>query len=111
LRRADAAPGTADGVISAAYDLVSFQADPALAIQLGRGEAHGLRFPICIALTTNTAIKPLRQHRLTITQRLGYRYRRMQAQLRMGLRRLACTGRAARRTLPLSQHWQTITPP
>jgi glycosyl transferase family 25 len=104
LARSGARPGLADAVICAAYEMSSFQADPALAIQLDQCARYGRPSPLPGA-TTN----PRPRSRLTgdsAAARARFRLRRVAAQLRMGLRRLASTGRAAvRREVALSDDW------
>jgi glycosyl transferase family 25 len=111
LARAAAAPGTADGIICAAYELTSYQADPALAVQWHRGDEYGLNFPAYTAKSTNVSIKPLSQHHLTLLQQLGYRRRRTKAQLRMALRALSYMGQSVRHNLPLSPNWPDLAAP
>lgn len=81
----------ADAVICAAYELASFQADPALAVQLDRCAHYGLREPVA----TRSSIS----QELTNREKpaLSFRLRRIQAQLRMGLRQLGNLHRAERR--------------
>lgn len=82
LARSDIAPAIADGVICAAYEMVSLQAVPALAIQVDQCGHYGVTSP----LTTTSSISPTgpTAHVKTVAQK----WRRASAQLRMGLRRL-----------------------
>jgi len=85
----------ADAVICAAYELASFQADPALAVQLDRCAHYGLPEPI----TTRSSISDVSSKREKPT--LSFRLRRIKAQLRMGLRQLGNIIRAERRQVAL----------
>ncbi len=79
-----------DAVICAAYELASFQADPALAIQLDRCLAYGLPE----SLKTQSSIS---KEYLPRKKSLRYRFRRLVSQARMGLRQLAHSLDAERR--------------
>jgi glycosyl transferase family 25 len=81
LIRAGAARGLADGLICAAYELLSFQADPALAIQLDQCATHGLTPPLTVASQIGAAKKPGKGS-------LPFRIRRFRAQAVQGLRQL-----------------------
>lgn len=81
--------GLADAVICAAHGMESWQADPALAIQIDRCTAHGLAPPIPVRSAPLGEAKPSRSG-YPLTARLGFRARRLAAQARMA-------GRALRR--------------
>lgn len=82
LRRLEHAPGPSDAVISAAYDLLAWQADPALAIQIDQCAHYGIAAPIPV---TSAILATDRPEGRTAAQRA----RRIGAQLRMGMRQLA----------------------
>jgi glycosyl transferase, family 25 len=81
LARAGWARGLADGIICAAAELSSWQADPALAIQLDRAGAHGIAPPLVTASQIGAAAKPGKGG-------LPFRLRRLRAQAVQGLRQL-----------------------
>lgn len=84
LARSDRAPAIADGVICAAYEMVSLQVDPPLALQLDTCAHYGIAQP----MHTVSAISPegaRSPHRKSAGQRL----RRAWTQAQMGLRRLS----------------------
>ena len=85
LARTDRAPGLADAVICAAYELSSWQADPALAIQLDQCERHGMTSPIAVSSSIGQVGRPSMSE-LPAAQRRRYRLRRLVSQIRMGLR-------------------------
>lgn len=79
------APGLADAVISSAYNMRSFQADPALAIQIDQCEMHGIEPPIPVSSAILAARRPPMDGLPVLTQ-AGYRFRRIMAQCRIGIR-------------------------
>jgi glycosyl transferase family 25 len=81
LNRAARARGLADGLICAAHDLRSYQADPALAIQLDQCAAFGVTPPLAVASQIGAAAKPGKGG-------LPFRARRIRAQVVQGLRQL-----------------------
>jgi glycosyl transferase family 25 len=81
LTRASLARGLADGVICAAHELASFQADPALAIQLDQAWEFGLPTPFEVTSQIGAAPKPDKGGP-------AFRLRRLRAQLEQGLRQL-----------------------
>lgn len=81
LARAERARGLADGLICAAGDLRSWQADPALAIQLDRAAHHGLASPLDVVSQIDGAPRPGKGG-------LPFRLRRLRAQVSQGLRQL-----------------------
>ncbi|WP_339986823.1 glycosyltransferase family 25 protein [Gymnodinialimonas ulvae] len=83
LTRAAPAPGLADAVLCAAYELQAWQAVPALACQLDRCAAEGLTPPIATESAIGREDKP--RAKPSVVQKL----RRITSQLRMGLRALA----------------------
>ncbi|MEX3017879.1 glycosyltransferase family 25 protein [Gymnodinialimonas hymeniacidonis] len=83
LARVATAPGLADAILCAAYDLNAWQAVPALACQLDRCEAEGFAPPIETQSAIGKEAKP--SAKPSLVQRL----RRVSGQARMGLRALA----------------------
>ncbi|MGV6811346.1 MAG: glycosyltransferase family 25 protein [Brevirhabdus sp.] len=100
----------ADGAICSAYNLNSFQADPALAIQMDRCDYYNVPQPIAVKSTIDVQRKPHDLSAFTRAQRRAFRQRRIGAQLRMGLRQLTHLGRARREMVPLAPHWPDLTP-
>jgi glycosyl transferase, family 25 len=94
-------PAIADAVICAAYDLKSYQADPALAIQIDQCAAYGIEPPIEVGSAILSALRPSVEH-LAASERAGYRWLRMLSQLRMGLRQAAHVAGSSRRLVELS---------
>lgn len=82
LDRVAQAPGLADGILCAAYNVTAWQAVPALAIQLDRCEAEGIVPPI----QTDSAIG--REARPKAAKSPAQVFRRIRAQSRMGLRQI-----------------------
>jgi glycosyl transferase, family 25 len=93
-------PAIADAVICAAYDMSSYQADPALAIQIDQCSAYGIEPPIEVGSAILAAQRP-RVGGLSAGERAGYRWRRIGAQLRMGLRHAAHMAGSSRRLVEL----------
>lgn len=83
LRRVASAPGLADAILCAAYDLNAYQAVPALACQLDRCAAEGIAPP----LETESAIG--REAKPRAKPSAAQKLRRVSGQLRMGLRALS----------------------
>lgn len=81
LARSAARPGLADAVICAAYELSSWQAVPALAIQMDQAAHYGLEPPMQTQSSVLPHVRP--------KGGLAFRLRRIMAQVRMGLRALA----------------------
>jgi len=100
----------ADGAICSAYTLNSFQADPALAIQMDRCAHYAIPQPINVKSTIDVQRKPHDLSVYTPAQRRAFRLRRISAQLRMGLRHLLYIGRARRELVTPAQHWPDLMP-
>lgn len=83
LNRVANAPGLADGVLCAAYEVSAWQAVPALACQLDRCKAEGIAAPIETDSAIGREAKP--NDRPSAAQKL----RRIRAQIRMGVRDLS----------------------
>ncbi len=101
LARTDAVPGLADAVLMETPDLQSWQAEPALAIQIDRAAAYGLIPPIQVASSIVDTVRPQRGP-------LPFRLRRMRAGLRLFMRLLMILFGAKRRKVPLGDV-QTLT--
>ena len=100
LSRAAARPGLADAVICAAYEMNSWQADPALAVQLDQCAVYGVAQPISTQSSIGSEPSP--------PGRGVHRVRRIAAQLRMGFRHLSKIAVADRRRISLSPNWPAL---
>ena len=100
LARAATRPGLADAVIAAAYEMSSWQADPALAVQLDQCSAYGMEQPIVTESSVSSIPPP--------SGRGLYRARRLASQLRMGIRHLSKVAVAQRRRIALSPDWPVL---
>jgi glycosyl transferase, family 25 len=94
-------PAIADAVICAAYDLTSYQADPAMAIQIDQCNAFGIEPPIEVGSAILAARRPSVEG-LSAMERAGFRLRRIAAQLRMGIRHASHLAGSSRRLVKLS---------
>ena len=97
-----ARPGLSDAVINTTYEMGSWQADPALAIQLDQCATYGIAQPISTE-----------SFRISLDRTRGrgfYRFRRLAAQVRMGFRHLSKSAVAERRRISLSANWPTFHP-
>lgn len=92
--RAARRPALADAVICAAYEMRSWQADPALAIQLDQCSAYGMEPPIATRSSVD-AKRPPRSSSL-------HHARRFAAHVRQGVRILSRIGVSERRRLAFS---------
>ena len=108
LARTDRAPALADAAICAAFAMKSFQAVPALAIQADQCARYGLPAPITVKSTIDAQPKPLSRAGYTISERLAFRFRRIRAQIAMGLRQLRFLGRARRELVPPASDWPAL---
>ncbi len=87
--------GLADALLCAAYDLMAWQAVPALAIQLDQCAAYGLDQPIEVTSAPLSDHAPA-QDDLPAATKFGFRWRRNAAQLSMALRHLRHSHHARR---------------
>lgn len=94
LDRVARAPGLADGILCAAYDVTAWQAVPALAVQLDRCEAEGIAPPI----QTDSAIG--REAKPKAPKSPAQKLRRALAQARMGIRQVVRRPGAQRLIVP-----------
>ena len=102
LSHVSARPGLADAVIATTYEMNSWQADPALAVQIDQCTAYGMARPI----STDSSIGP----DLPPPRRGFHLARRITAQLRLGLRQLSKSAVAERRRIALSADWPALRP-
>lgn len=89
----------ADALICKAYELKSFQVEPACAVQLDRAEAYGIEPPFRTVSLIDAGTPSSKTKR-----KFGFRARRIGAQLRMAGRALSCIGVAERREIRLDPH-------
>lgn len=96
LARSARAAGLADAIIAAAYELSSWQIEPAPAMQLDQCKAYGFTPPLATTTTIGTSShhKPKAENLL---QNVIFKYRRIKSQLRMGMRQLSTITIARRR--------------
>ena len=93
LARSHKNAGLADAMICAAYEMSSWQAVPPMALQLDKCETYGLEQP----LNTTSAVTDDRQATSEIiTKTLSHTFRRLSAQIKMGLRRILTLHKAER---------------
>ena len=94
--------GPSDAMISSTYAMRSFQCDPALSVQLDQAERYG----IAPALETKSSIdaerKPLEVGTIALSEKLGFRVRRISAQVVMGLRHVIFAPFALRKPIDFS---------
>ena len=100
--RAAVRPALADALIASTYELNSWQADPALAIQLDKCDAYGITPP----LITTSSVTEFRYRANTLD-----RARRISGQVRLGLRLLAKAAVSKRRPVALASDWPLLPPP
>ena len=106
LARSARGPGLADAMICAAYDLRSYQADPALAIQVDQCDRYGVVPPPGIASSNASVAGDTRR---AVPRSAGHRFRRAAAQLRMGLRLITKLAGAERRLIDLAPDLRSPT--
>jgi glycosyl transferase family 25 len=90
-----------DALISSTYTMASWQADPALAVQLDQCAAYGVPQAIPTASLIDAVKKPSLEAETPLLRR-AYRLRRIAAQLRMGWRQLRFAPVAVRRHVTLA---------
>ena len=104
LARGKQRPGLSDAVMCAAYEVLSYQADPALAVQLDQCPVYGIRQ--VLETRSNLSSSPIpRRADFSLRQRWLFRCRRVGVQLRMGRRALCCLWAASWREIPLARSW------
>ena len=97
LIRSNRRPAIADGVICASYDLVSLQAEPALAIQLDQCTRYGWSAPISVQSAISSTQLPICEYK-----GVAHRIQRILAQIRMGARRISFLWVAENREIAVS---------
>lgn len=110
LHHARTAGAPSDALISSTYALASWQADPAMAVQLDQCAAYGVPQAIPTTSLIDAVRKPVPAERYGPAQRAGFRLRRIGAQLMMGLRQLMRSGRGERRHIRPAADWPEIRP-
>jgi glycosyl transferase, family 25 len=101
--------GPSDAIISSTYALRSFQADPALAIQLDRCAAYGVPQPLPTASSIDAMNKPpVSEGGYSTAARLGFRVRRLAAQIRMGSRQFVRPLTTERRHIAPAADWPVL---
>lgn len=91
----------ADALLCAAYDFTAWQAVPALAIQLDQCDAYGLVQPFKTRSAPLTAA-PVDRSNYGFAARAGFRFRRIVAQLRMGLRQARNASHAQKQMIAIA---------
>lgn len=97
--------GPSDAVISSTYALRSYQADPALSIQLDQCAAYGVNGAIETRSSIDAEKKPGFTPDLPRGEQLAFRARRIMAQVRMGLRQFLHIFDAERRHVTPAREW------
>ena len=95
-------PALTDALIATTYELNSWQADPALAIQLDKCDAYGLALPL---ITTSSVTE------IQCDTNALYRARRISGQVRLGLRFLAKAAVSKHRRIALAPNWPVLPSP
>lgn len=95
LARSEVVPGLADAVLMETPKLRSWQADPALAIQIDMAENYGSVAPIPVTSSISDTTRP-------DSGTLPFRLRRLRENFRLFLRMLRLAYDAERRKVPLS---------
>lgn len=108
LAHATLAGAPSDALISSTYAMASWQADPALAVQLDQCAAYGVPQAIPTASLIDAVTKPPLEAESAAARR-AYRARRIAAQLRMGWRQLRFAGVAERREVGVAKDWIRVT--
>lgn len=107
LAHARRAGAPSDALISSTYGMASWQADPALAVQLDQCAAYGVPQAIPTVSLIDAVKKPALAAE-SAGQRRAYRLRRIAAQLRMGWRQIRFAAVAERRAVGVAQDWVRI---
>jgi len=107
LAAAQSHPALADALISGRRSLVSYQADPALSIQLDQCGSYGLPLAIPTASLIDAEAKPPLSD-LPWGDRIAFRRRRILAQIGIGLRIALCAPVAKRVSIAPRGAWVKI---
>jgi len=97
-----------DALISSTYSLRSYQADPALAVQLDQTEVYGVPQAIRTASLIDAVSKPA-PAALSAPARRAFRRRRIWAQVVMGWRQIRFAPVAGRRHVTPAADWPEIS--
>ncbi|WP_375552055.1 glycosyltransferase family 25 protein [Rhodophyticola porphyridii] len=108
LRHAAKVGGPSDAIISATYDMASYQADPGQAIQLDQCAAYDVQQAIPTTSLIDAVRKPAAMEGYSTLRRYGFRGRRIMAQIRMGLRQVPRVFTASRRHIAPAEDWPEI---
>lgn len=96
LHRAETQAALADAMICKAYELTSFQVEPACAVQLDKAAAYGI--PTFVTTQSQIDAGIPAQERKTVR----FKLRRLLSQLRMGIRAIRHRGSSERREIQLN---------
>lgn len=107
LAHARRAGAPSDALISSTYGMASWQADPALSVQLDHCELYGVPQAIPTKSLIDVVKKPPLAAR-SAGERFGYRARRVMAQLRMGWRQVRFAPVAERRAVGVAEAWVEV---
>ena len=108
LEHARDAGGPSDAIISSTYGMESYQADPALAIQLDQCAAYGVPQPIPTTSLIDAVKKPVALERYSEAEQKAFRRRRVWAQVRMGLRQAVRLSKGIRRHILPAKDWPSL---
>jgi glycosyl transferase family 25 len=109
IAHADRQGGPSDAIISATYSLRSFQADPALAIQLDRCEVYGVPSPLPTRSSIDAIPKPpAATSGYSRAAQAAFRMRRIGAQVRMAFRHWLRPFTAERRHIAPASDWPRL---
>lgn len=103
--------GPSDAIISSTYAMASYQACPALSVQLDICTRYGLTPAIETRSLIDAVAKPAHAQGDGAGQQMAFRARRIWAQIVMGARHLFRPHKAHRRHIPPAADWPTITLP
>ena len=104
LTRSAQYPGLADSLLCEAYELMTFQADPALAVQLDTYQRYVGPSPI-ETKSIRLSITPSHSESFSLLQEFRYRSRRVRSELRMGVQFLKYREVSIRKHICLSEDW------
>ncbi len=108
LRNTARAAALADAAICGSHNLRSFQAVPALAIQIDHCAHYGITPPIQVKSTIDVQRKPFARDGFRLGQRFAFRARRIWAQIRMGLRQLRYRHKAGFSQVEPASDWPEL---
>ncbi len=111
LQTARTAGGPSDAIISSTYRMASYQADPALVIQLDQCAAYGVAQPLETASLIDAVQKPPATDKYSEAEQKAFRRRRVLAQLQMGLRQLLRASKGQRMHIRPAVTWPDLRIP